>query len=76
MSAARHRDLTDRDLTEREIAVLKLICEGKYGKEIGHELGISSKTVEYHRSNISAKIGETRTALLVRWAIRMSLIDA
>lgn len=64
------------NLTAREIEVLKLICEGKTAKEIGHDLGISSKTVEYHRGNICKKFGESRTALLVRCAIRNRIIEA
>lgn len=65
-----------RKLTAREVAVLKLICEGKTANEIGLELGISSKTVEYHRGNICKQVGEKRTELIVRWAIRMSIIEA
>ena len=38
----------DAPLTPREMQVLKLVAKGESSKKIGHELGISIKTVEFH----------------------------
>ena len=44
-------------LTQREVEVLRLICDGKTDREIGQELFISIKTVGNHVSNILNKTG-------------------
>ena len=47
--------ITNMHLTQREIDILKLICEGKTTKEISDYLCISYKTVETHRTHIFDK---------------------
>jgi len=54
------------DLTNRETAVLARIVRGGSSKEMGHELGISPRTIEFHRANIMRKIGAKNVADLVR----------
>jgi len=44
-------------LTPREQQVMELLKAGKPNKEIGHQLGISQKTVDFHRVNILEKMG-------------------
>jgi len=62
-------------LTEREREVLRLIAEGLRNKDIGEGLGISVSTVERHRANIMERLNlHTRTAL-IKYAIRLKLID-
>ncbi|MCQ3980378.1 MAG: hypothetical protein DPW09_43755, partial [Anaerolineae bacterium] len=39
------------ELTKREAEVLHLVAWGKSNKEIAVQLGISVKTVEYHKAN-------------------------
>jgi DNA-binding NarL/FixJ family response regulator len=63
------------ELTGREIQVLALLAKGRTRKEIGHELGISAKTVEYHRSRIARKLGMTTTAQLIAYAVEHGLLD-
>ena len=53
-------------LTGRERQVLDLVLEGEPNKRIAHTLGISAKTVEYHRANVIAKMGARSTADLIR----------
>jgi len=49
-------------LTDREIEVLRLVAKGLTNKAIGHELGISDRTVQGHLANIFGKLGVgTRT---------------
>ncbi len=57
-------------LTTREREVLKLIAEGKSGKEIADLLFISARTVEHHRASIMKKLNLKKIADLVKYAIR------
>jgi DNA-binding CsgD family transcriptional regulator len=43
--------------SEREKDVVRLLLQGKGNKQIALELGISNRTVEFHLSNIYAKLG-------------------
>ena len=49
-------------LTDRERQVLDLVVAGRSSKEIAHELGLSGKTVEVHRSKILAKMQASNAA--------------
>jgi DNA-binding NarL/FixJ family response regulator len=62
-------------LTTRQREILKLIAEGQSTKEIGNKLNISVKTVESHRAKLAEKLGIHDVAGLVRFAIRMGLIQ-
>lgn len=53
-------------LTNRENDVLAGLVEGKLNKVIAHELGISARTVETHRSHIMTKMRVKSVADLVR----------
>ncbi len=64
-----------RRLTPREQQVLKLVAEGKSTKEIAVLLGISYKTADSHRSKIMEKLNVHETASLVRYAIRIGLVE-
>ena len=70
---SRERLAADRDarerhaqLTEREREVLAHIVEGLSNKEIARALGLSPRTVETHRANLFAKLGEASLARLIR----------
>ena len=58
-----------RPLTTRELDVLRLLCTGLSGREIGAALGISPCTVAVHRANIKKATGAHTTAQLVVHAI-------
>ena len=62
-------------LTNRQREILKLIAEGQSTKEIGSKLNISVKTVESHRAKLAENLGIHDVAGLVRFAIRMGLIQ-
>ena len=53
-------------LTPREAAVLALIIEGETSKSAGNALGISPRTVEFHRANIMLKLSARNVADLMR----------
>ncbi len=59
-----------RNLTRREIQILKLISEGLTNKQIADGLFISVRTVETHKNNIMQKLGLKNTAELIKFAIR------
>jgi two-component system NarL family response regulator len=61
-------------LGRREIAVLKLIAQGRTSPEIAKALHIATGTVEVHRSNIMEKLDLHSIAELTRYAIREALI--
>jgi two-component system response regulator NreC len=62
-------------LTGREQEVLTLLAEGLVNREIGEQLGISPRTVARHRENIMRKLGLHSRTELVKYAIKIGLID-
>lgn len=76
VNAALAKSATNVDsLTQRERQTLQLIAEGKSNKEIAKELAIGVKTVESHRSNLMKKLNVHETAGLVRYALKIGLIE-
>ena len=63
------------DLTPRQRQIVTLIAEDLTAKEIGDRMGISPKTVEFHRLLIRKRWGVAGTAGIVRYAIRTGLIQ-
>ena len=63
-------------ISERERQILQLIAEGKTNKEVASILGISVRTAESHRSNLMEKLNIHDAAGLVRYAIRIGLIES
>ena len=61
-------------LTAREREILVHIAQGKTNKEIGSELGISTRTVEAHRDSLMRKIGIRTVAGLTRLALEQGLL--
>jgi DNA-binding NarL/FixJ family response regulator len=62
-------------LSGREREVLRLIADGLSAKEIASDLGISSKTVEAHRTSLMRKLGARKATELVRYALRHGLVE-
>jgi len=68
--------MTGREqLSPRQTQILKLIAEGMTTKQVAMELAISIKTVETHRSALMMRIGVHDVAGLVRYAVKVGLID-
>ena len=44
-------------LSSRETEIFNLLCKGKLGKQIAHQLGLSEATVKVHRRSIMNKLG-------------------
>jgi len=62
------------ELTERELEVLKHICDEKTAQEIGQEVFLSPRSVEGIRMRLIEKIGVRNTAGLVLFAVKNGLI--
>jgi len=63
------------DLSERELAVLKLIALGHTNSEIAGQLFLSVRTVETHRQHIQQKTRRTARSELVRYALEHGLVE-
>ena len=63
------------ELSEREMEILILICQGLSNQEIGDKLFISKRTVDKHRANILEKSESKNTAQLVVYAIKNKLVE-
>ena len=59
---------TKKELTMKEIEIVKLISKGFTSKEIAEQLFISHRTVETHRHNILKKLDMPNAAQLSSWA--------
>jgi len=57
-----------KELTLKEIEIVKLIAKGLTSKEIGEKIFISPRTVETHRHNILKKLDIPNAAQLSSWA--------
>jgi len=55
--------------------VLKLLAEGRSNREIAELLSLSAKTVMAHRANIMEKLDIHNRTELVKFAIRVGLVD-
>ncbi len=56
-------------ITAREREVLDLLVEGYSSREIGSQLGVSTKTIEAHRARINDKMRSDDLAHLVRMVL-------
>ncbi len=63
-------------LSPRERQIVRLVVEGGSSALIGARLGLSPKTVDTYRSRLMAKIGVADVTALVRFAVKVGLIDA
>lgn len=62
-------------LSPREQQIMRQVVEGIHTKEIASQLGLSPKTVENHRANLMKKLGMHSKMELVRYAVKLGLID-
>jgi len=75
LKSGKPKEIENRILTEREQEVLRLIALGLTNKKIAEKLVISVKTVDTHRTRILQKLGAHTAADLVRYAIKIGLIE-
>jgi DNA-binding NarL/FixJ family response regulator len=63
------------EFTERELEVLKLICEEKTAAEIAKEIFLSPRSVEGIRQRLIEKVGVRNTAGLVMFAVKNGVVS-
>lgn len=61
-------------MTDRQLQILRLVCEEHTNKEIAEMLGISSRTVDGHRFRLIKRFGVKNTAGLIRYALENNLL--
>lgn len=64
----------DVKLSDKEITILKLMCDEKSTKEIAEAVDLSSRTVEAMRDKLKVKTGAKNTAGLIMYAVKHKLI--
>ncbi len=63
-------------LTPRQREVLQLVAEGKAVKDIAHILHLSSKTVEFHKTQIMRELNMRSTVELTKYAVAHGLVSS
>ena len=69
------REETSALLSPRELEVLRWCKDGKSYSEIGTIMGVSSKTVEFHISNVMRKLGVNQKITAIVAAAKQGLIQ-
>lgn len=67
-------ELSDAELTSREIQIIKLYSQGLVSKEVADQLNISVRTVETHKNHIYRKLGISTTVELLRFAQQKGIV--
>ena len=65
----------DVHLTDKEITILKLMCEEKSTKEIADIVELSPRTVEAIRDKLKTKTGTKSMAGLVMYAVKAGIVQ-
>jgi two-component system, NarL family, response regulator LiaR len=68
-------DPIGKDLTERQLAVLKLVVKGFTNLEIAQQLNVTSYTARHHVSEILAKLHASNRAEAAVIAIKKGLVE-
>ena len=66
----------DAKLTDKEISILRMICEEKSTKEIADLVDLSPRTVEAIRDKLKVKTGAKSLAGLVMYAVKSGIIES
>ena len=71
-----HKNSTEGPkFNEKEIGILKLMCQGYSNEEIAEALFLSAKTVANYRNNLLTKTGCKNSTNLVFYAIKHQIIE-
>lgn len=68
-----HKRFPQAVFNEKEIEIIRLICEGFSNKDIALKLNLSIRTVEGYREKIQEKMKVKNTAGIVVYAIKKSI---
>lgn len=67
--------IENKELSEREQEILKLVATGASNKEISRQLTISENTTKVHLRNIFSKLGVASRTEATLYAIRQGLVE-
>lgn len=65
----------DAVLSEKEITILRLMCEEKSTREIAEAVDLSPRTIEAIRDKLKVKTGTKSTAGLIMFAVKNNLVN-
>jgi two-component system response regulator NreC len=63
-----------KELTPRQLEVIKLVADGLTNQKVAEKLGLSSRTVDRHIENMMRRLKMHSRVELVRYAIREGLV--
>lgn len=67
--------LEEATLNEKEITILRLMCEEKTTREIAEAVDLSPRTIEAIRDKLKVKTGTKSTAGLIMFAVKNNLLN-
>ncbi|MBS1636134.1 MAG: hypothetical protein JST26_09475 [Bacteroidetes bacterium] len=65
---------SSKQLSERDLQLIRLICKGKKSREIALDFGLSMRTVEGLREKLYAKIKAEKVADVIMYAVKRKLV--
>lgn len=71
----RQKTINKLKITERELDVLKLLCQGMTNFEISEHLFLSPKTIETHKTRLLKKTGVKNSTSLILFALKNKLVE-
>jgi DNA-binding NarL/FixJ family response regulator len=69
------QEVPEVSLSEKEVTILKLMCEEKSTKEIATVVDLSPRTVEAIRDKLKTKTGAKSLAGLIMYAVKAGIVE-
>ena len=69
------QEVPDVSLNDKEITILKLMCEEKSTREIASAVDLSPRTVEAIRDKLKTKTGAKSLAGLIMYAVKAGIVE-
>jgi DNA-binding CsgD family transcriptional regulator len=73
--SSKNLNIDDHILTDRQITIIDLIGKDMPDKAIADELGISTKTLDFHKHNLFKAVGVQTRVSLIKKAIQHKVIN-
>lgn len=67
--------IANTEFATKEIQLIRLLCKQMNTKEISRHIGLSERTVEQYRSNITRRIGAKNLAGVIKFALQNGIIQ-
>ena len=69
------QEMPDVSLNDKEVTILKLMCEEKSTREIASAVDLSPRTVEAIRDKLKTKTGAKSLAGLIMYAVKAGIVE-